>query len=258
MYSSISDTSCQIDPWDRVPLILNRIKPPTIPPRVCDITDYGATRSASDDVEASSATVDANAKAFADAIEHCNSLGGGIVYVPSGTFITSPITLKSNIALHISTLAIVRFTRDTSKYPSVFTRFEGIELISYSPFIYSYKVENIAITGSGILDGNADCQHWWPMVGATGSQCWANSTEYPGDPGNDRVTLFQMAEDNVPVEERQFGQGHILRPQFIQPYLSRNVLIEGVTVINSPMWIIHPVLCENVIIRNIRLERYLQ
>lgn len=63
-----------------------------------------------------------------------------------------------------------------------------------------------------------------------------------------------MAENNVPVEQRQFGQGHFLRPQFIQPYLSKNVLIEGVTVINSPMWIIHPVLCENVIVRNVILE----
>lgn len=149
-FSYISDTSCQIDPWDRVPQILSRIKPPYIPPRACDITDFGATRSAFNAVEAPSATVDANTKAFADAIEHCNSLGGGIVYVPSGTFITSAITLKSNIALHISIQAIVRFTRDTSKYSSVFTRFEGVEVINYSPLIYAYKVENIAITGKFI------------------------------------------------------------------------------------------------------------
>lgn len=126
---------------------MSRIKAPTIPTRTCDITDFGATRSASNAVEAPSATVDANAKAFTDAIAHCNSLGGGIVYVPSGTFITSAITLKSNIALHISTQAIVRFTRDTSKYSSVFTRWEGVEVINYSPLIYAYKEENIAITG---------------------------------------------------------------------------------------------------------------
>lgn len=62
-----------------------------------------------------------------------------------------------------------------------------------------------------------------------------------------------MAEDNVPVSERVFGEGHYLRPQFIQPYRSKNVLIEGVTILNSPMWIVHPVLCENVIIRNINI-----
>lgn len=73
----------------------------------------------------------------------------------------------------------------------------------------------------------------------------------------DKTALLQMVKNNVPVEQRVFGQGHLLRPQFIQPYRSKNVLIEGVTVTNSPMWIIHPVLCENVIIRNVVLERYM-
>lgn len=72
---------------------------------------------------------------------------------------------------------------------------------------------------------------------------------------NDKIALLQMVENNVPVEQRVFGQGHLLRPQFIQPYRSKNVLIEGVTITNSPMWIIHPVLCENVIIRNVILNR---
>jgi len=133
----------------------------------------------------------------------------------------------------------------------VFTRWEGMEVMNFSPLIYAFEAENIAITGDGTLDGNGDCDHWWPWKDASGSQCWANSTQ---NQINDKNALLQMVENNVRVEDRVFGQGHFLRPQFIQPYRSKTVLIEGVTITNSPMWIIHPVLCENVIVRNVILN----
>ncbi len=167
---------------------------------------YGAQKSGLNDVDAPSGIVDANSKAFSDAINDCNIRGGGTVNVPSGTFITSAITLKSNISLYISSGAIVRFTREFSRYPTVFTRWEGVELMNYSPLIYAFEAENIAITGSGILDGNADCDNWWNW-----RQYCGNSTHNQND---DRRILFQMAEDNVPVEDRVFGSsggGHYLR-----------------------------------------------
>lgn len=127
---------------------MSRIKVPIISSdNLCDITEYGAVSSAYNTVDVPSATVDVNSKAFKDAIENCTALGGGTVFVPDGTFITSAITLKSNISLHISENAIVRFTRDTSKYPLVYTRWEGMELMNYSPLIYAFEAENIAITG---------------------------------------------------------------------------------------------------------------
>lgn len=145
-------TTGQSDPWDEVPIILSRIREPTFPPVVFNILDYGAIRSPSpEDVEAPEVTVDANSLAFQHAIGNCTSRGGGIVYVPTGTFITAAITLKSNVNLHVSYGAIIRFTRDTTKYPLVYTRWEGIELMNYSPFIYAFEETNIAITGSGIL-----------------------------------------------------------------------------------------------------------
>lgn len=118
-----------------------------------------------------------------------------------------------------------------------------------------FRVSKITIctVGDGVLDGNGDCENWWPWKDATGTQCWANSTQ---NQNNDKLALMEMVANDVPVEQRVFGQGHFLRPQFIQPYRSKNVLIEGVTIINSPMWIVHPVLCENVIIRNVVLNRY--
>lgn len=110
--------------------------------------------------------------------------------------------------------------------------------------------------GNGTIDGNCDCEHWWPWKGE-----WPDLDKLCWDPAvgvnqaADRDLLFQMAEDNIPVEERVFGLGHYLRPHFIQPYNSTNVLIEGVTLLHSPMWVVHPVLCENVIIRNINITR---
>lgn len=149
----------------------------------------------------------------------------------------------------------VLFTHDISKYPIVLSRTEGMELYNYSPFIYAYEAENIAITGQGTLDGNADCEHWWPWNGRN-----SNLEQYCGiteaHPGHavDLAMLTDMVARGVPVEERVFGDNHFLRPQFVQPHRSKNVLIEGVTLKRSPMWVLNPVLCENVIVRAVTID----
>lgn len=227
------------DPWSQLPQILARIKPPTFPDRDFDIRKFGAKDDGVFDCT----------EAFQKAIASCASQGGGRIIVPVGEFLTGAIRLKSNVNLHVSSGATIRFTRDTSKYPLVFTRWEGVELMNYSPFIYAFEEHNIAITGRGTLDGNADCDHWWRWKGR--EQCgWK-----PGDPSQekDRNLLFEMAEKGVPVAERVFGEGHYLRPQFIQPYRCKNVLIEGVTLKNSPMWQVHPVLCTNVTVHGMTI-----
>lgn len=121
--------------------------------------------------------------------------------------------------------------------------------MNYSPFIYAFENENIAITGSGTLDGNASIDNWWS---------WKGRKEYGWKKGEPEETsdvkrLYQMPEDNVPVKERVFGKGSYLRPNFIQPYRCKNVLIDSVTIKRSPMWVIHPVLCENVTVQNVRV-----
>jgi len=124
--------------------------------------------------------------------------------------------------------------------------------MNYSPFIYAFEQENITITGKGTIDGNRDCEHWWPWKGRT--HCgWK-----PGDVNQekDRNQLFDMAERGLPVSERIFGEGHYLRPQFIQPYRCKNVLIEDVTLFNSPMWQVHPVLCNNVTVRGLSISSF--
>jgi polygalacturonase len=220
------------DPWGKLPAILSRIKAPSFPARDFVITDHGAQAGA-----------DASA-AIRAAIEACHRAGGGRVVVPAGEFQTGPIHLLSNVNLHVSEGATLRFSNDPARYlPVVLTRWEGVELMNYSPLVYAYQQENVAVTGTGTLDGQAGPEHWWPWKRGDG----------PTSQKPDRDRLFRQAEDGVPVAERVYGGGHYLRPQFIQPYRCRNVLIEGVTVRNAPMWVIHPVLSTNVIVRGVQV-----
>jgi polygalacturonase len=209
------------DPWDEVPIILSRIKEPVFPDRDFDAARYNSIN---------------------DAILACNRAGGGRVVVPSGARTVQPIRLLSRVNLHLSEGAILKFTTDPRQYlPAVFTRWEGTELMNYSPFIYAFEQEDIAITGPGTLDGQADAMHWWD---------WTRNASTA------RRRLVEFGASGTPVRERVFGEGSYLRPNFIQPYRCRNVFIEGVTIRNSPMWEIHPVLCTNVIVRGVTVDSH--
>jgi polygalacturonase len=235
-----------VDPWETAAAIVARIRPPTFPDRDFPIDRYGADPQAVADSSA----------AIAQAIADCHAAGGGRVVVPPGDWVTGPIHLKSNVNLHLAKGATLRFKTDPKAYlPLVFTRWEGIELMNYSPFIYAFACENIAVTGQGVIDGQCSREHWWTWKGPwkQGQHGWAEGMP---DQRPARAKLFQMAEDNVPVAQRVFGEGSYLRPSFIQPYRCRNVLIEGVSLRRSPMWQLHPVLCENVTIRGVNIDSH--
>jgi unsaturated rhamnogalacturonyl hydrolase len=227
--------------WAQVSEILARIKEPVFPGREFSIIDYGAAADGKTDCT----------EAIARAIDACTKAGGGRVVVPAGSYLTGPIVLKSQVNLHVDGGATLVFKTDPNAYlPAVLTRFEGMECFNYSPLIYAFGQTNIAITGSGVLDGQADNTHWWPWKGKT-SFGWTN-----GAPKQDkaRARLAKMVEDGVSIADRKFGEGDYLRPSFIQPYLCGRVLVEGVRIRRSPMWEIHPVLCSNVIVRGVSIE----
>lgn len=229
------------DAWQKAADIVRNIRPPTFPDRIFDITKYGAVADGR-----SMCT-----SAIARAIEACASAGGGRVLVPAGTYLTGPVHLRSQVELHVADGATLRFDTNPTSYPLVFTRWEGIELMNYSPLIYARRQKNIAITGKGTLDGQGSERHWWAWKGP-----WGGATAYGWKDGMPdqrpaRARLFQMAEDAVPVERRVFGAGSYLRPPLIQPYECENVLIADVRVRNSPFWSIHPVLCRNVTLRGV-------
>ena len=233
----------QQDPWQEAETIRRNIKAPVFPKRDFQLTAYGAINDGTHDCT----------EAFRKAIQACHAAGGGRVVVPAGRYLTGPIHLLSNVNLHVSKEATILFDHDPKKYlPAVLTRFEAIELMNYSPLIYAYEQQNIAVTGEGELNGQADEEHWWYWKG--------NSKKLAKDDPRQKMNQFdanerlkKMAEDNVPVNKRVFGEGDYLRPSFIEPYRCKNVLIEGVTIKESPMWIIHPVLSENVTIRKVKV-----
>jgi len=225
--------------WKQADAILARIVPPRFPSREFPVTRFGAVPDGKTDCT----------DAIRKAIAACHSAGGGHVTIPAGQFATGPIHLKSRVNLHVSERATLLFSRDPRSYlPLVFTRFEGVELMNYSPFIYAFEQEDVAITGGGTLDGQAGERNWWPWKGA-----WSGHPAVEGMPtqATARTRLFQMAAQGIPVAQRTFGEGSYLRSNFIQPYRCKNVLIEGVRIVNSPMWEINPVLCTNVTVRGV-------
>ena len=209
------------DPWDETRAILARIKEPAFPNRDFNVTQYGSIN---------------------EAIAACSAAGGGRVVVPAGEFMTGALRLKSRVNLHLLAGSVVKFSTDPKAYlPMVFTRYEGTELMNYSPFIYALDEQDVAITGAGALDGQADATHWWN---------WTRSM------AASRRKLVDYGAAGTPVAERVFGDGSFMRPNFIQPYRCRNVFIEGITIRNSPMWEIHPVLSTNVIVRGVTIESH--
>jgi unsaturated rhamnogalacturonyl hydrolase len=229
--------------WAQVPEILARIQAPVFPDAEFPITKFGAASDGKTDCS----------EAIAKAIEACARAGGGKVVVAAGEYLTGPIHLKSGVNLHLDGGATLKFKTDPKAYlPAVLTRFEGMECWNYSPLIYAYRQENIAVTGEGVLDGQADNTNWWPWKGKT-EYGWTN-----GAPKQDKARnrLIKMVADNAPVDERKFGEGDYLRSSFIQPNLCRNVLIEGVRIRRSPMWEIHPLLCTNVIVRGVDIATH--
>ncbi|KAB8294452.1 glycoside hydrolase family 28 protein [Bifidobacterium avesanii] len=173
------------------------------------------------------------------AIDACASLGGGTVTVPEGVWHTGPLHLKSRIRLNVEAGARVEFSADREDYlPPVFTRWEGLECWNYSPLVYARDCEDVALTGEGELVGHGEAWWDWKRTQAAGSNA-----------------LYDMAAAGVPVDDRVFGtEEAALRPSFVQFIGCRRVLIEGVTVLDGPQWTLHPVYCDDVVVRGVTVR----
>lgn len=213
------------DPWGRANRIVAAIRRVAIPQRNFPLADFIPQ---ADDAR----------PAILAAIRAAHEAGGGRVVIPAGLHLSAgPIHLRSNVELHLEAGATVRFLPGEHLYlPPVRTRWEGTECYTLSPLLYAEDCENIAVTGPGTIDGQG-AAHWLP---------WRATQKAA------QTALRDMGRDGVPVEQRIFTGERRLRPHFVQFNRCKRVLVDGPQLVDSPFWMVHPLLCEDVIIRNIR------
>lgn len=220
------------DDWAMATTIVESIKSPAIPDKDFVITDFGAISDGKTDAR----------PAILAAIDKASNEGGGRVVLPKGDwFSKGPVHLKSKIDFHIAEGATLVFGPDPQDYlPAVLTRWEGTELYSYSPLIYAYKVHDVAITGKGVIDGNAhSIFHDW------------HQKQEP-----DQLKLRKMGNTGVPAKKRIFTKGTYLRPSMIQFFHAERVLLQDYTLLNAPFWVNHLVYTDHAIVRNIRVDSH--
>lgn len=230
------------DAWEtQYKQIEKNIRQPEFKDKCYKITDFGASTSAKAEV---------NQKAINKAIAACSKAGGGKVVVPAGTFNTGAITLLSKVNLHVEKDGVLLFVFQPELYPIVPTRWEGIDCWNLQPCVYAYKQTDIAITGEGVIDGGGENDTWWK---------WCGKDTYGWKEGvvsqklGSRARLLRQAEDGVDMNERKYGPQDGLRPQLININQCDGVLIEDVTLLRSPFWVIHPLLSKNITVRGVKI-----
>ena len=243
--------------YEDLPFDMEKVQRPNIPSREVDIRDFGGVGDG----------VVLNSEAFVQAIEALSAKGGGRVIVPTGVWLTGPITLKDNIELHIMPDAVLLFSTDRDLYPIVETVFEGLDTKRCISPINAVGAKNIAITGGGTIDGNGDSwrqvkkskispSQWKALLKSGGFTNKKGDLWYP-DSSSFRGAVVSDAF-NVPqgltTEEEWNSVKTYLRPVMISFKDCENVLMEDCLFQNSPCWNIHPLMCKNVIINNVTVR----
>ena len=238
--------------WDEAKYkqIEQSIQQPHINGKDYDITKFGAKPEA---------TAAQNQKAIQKAIDKCSKKGGGRVVVPAGqTFKTGAISLKSHVNLHVEEGAVLLFAFEPELYPIVETSWEGLECFNLSPCVYAFKQTDIAITGKGTIDGSGSRETWWP---------WCGATKFGWKEGmiaqkiEARPRLLKCGEDGIPMydekgnrsPERVFGPKDGLRPQLVSFNWCERILLEDVTLLRSPFWVIHPLHSTDITVRRVKM-----
>ncbi|MCR8666789.1 glycoside hydrolase family 28 protein [Aestuariibaculum sp. M13] len=233
-----------------------KVKTTQFPDYSVNIANFGAVNDG----------ITKNTKAFEEAISTINNNGGGSVIVPRGIWLTGPIIFKSNVNLHLDTGAVIVFSKDFDDFPLVKTSFEGLETVRCISPITANNVENIAITGEGIIDGSGDAwrpvkaskmteNQWKKLVNSGGVLSKDKRIWFPSEgarKGYEGTTNF-----NVPdlINDAEFQSiKDYLRPVMVSLVNSKRILLDGPTFQNSPAWNIHPLMSEDLIIRNLKVR----
>ena len=195
-------------------------------------------------------------RALQNAIDDLSESGGGRLCLSAGVWRSGALQLRSGVELHLeSPETVLQFinTEIEENYPVVYSHWEATPCYNYSALLYAKDAHDIAVSGPGVLDGGADQHHWWDWHHQV-EEAWSADRVDLQQP--DRLALRQMNMEAVPVEERRFGPGHYLRPNFVQFLCCERVLLRDVTLKNSPMWQLNPVLCRSVIVDGVTLSSH--
>jgi polygalacturonase len=232
------------------------IPQPAIPNNVVRLNDFGAVQGGKV----------LNSQAFADAIEAVSKKGGGKVVIPAGIWLTGPINLKSNLELYTEPGALIIFSDNKDLYPVIETSFEGLNTWRCMSPIYGKNVENIAFTGSGVWDGSGDAwrfvkkgklneSQWKQLINSGGVLNEKKDEWYPSQQFKDAMG---NADQNVRLDLKTKAEFEAIR-DFLRPVMvsirnSKNVMFDGPVFQNSPAWCIHPLMVENLIVRNVTVR----
>ncbi|MDO9554472.1 glycoside hydrolase family 28 protein [Rhodonellum sp.] len=242
--------------YDGVEFDMPKVKETSFPDFLLSIAEFGAVSDG----------LTKNTEAFAKTIEAVAKNGGGTVLVPRGIWLTGPIRFQSNINLHLEAGALILFSKDFEDYPLVETSFEGLNTTRCVSPIYALEVENIAITGSGTIDGNGDAwrpvkrskmtdSQWKKLLASGGFLNEKKDIWFPTE--GSRTGYISSSSFNVPdlIDASEFEKVRdFLRPVMVSIVSSKRILLDGVTFQNSPAWNIHPLMSEDIIIRNLSVR----
>jgi len=244
------------DIYDGIEFEMPKVKTTSFPDYEVSISDFGAI----------SGGLFKNSEVFAKAINDVNSKGGGKIIVPRGIWLTGPITFKSNINLHLEDGSLILFSKDVDDYPLIKTSFEGLHTVRCISPINAFEVENIAITGNGIIDGNGDAWRpvkkgkmtsgqWQKLLNSGGALSADGNRWFPSESskkGYESSTNFNVPDliDDTELESVK----DFLRPVMVSISTSKRILLDGPTFQNSPAWNIHPLKSEDIIIRNLNVR----
>ncbi|MNX71541.1 Polygalacturonase [compost metagenome] len=252
----MAQNSKPYDSYENIEFKMAKIQEPQIPNNTVNIKDFGAINGG----------YVLNTKAFADAIDAVSKKGGGKVIIPPGIWLTGPIILKSNIELHAETGALIKFSTDKSLYPIIQTSFEGLSTWRCISPIYGKNLENIAFTGNGVWDGSGEVwrqvkkskltESQWKKVIASGGVL--NDKKESWYPSETFMKASVGADQNVRLDlktKEEFEAIHdFLRPVMVSIQNSKRVLFDGPVFQNSPAWNIHPLMVEDLIVRNVTVR----
>jgi polygalacturonase len=217
-------------PTDSVDAIVKRIQLPNIPLYKIEVTKLGAKGDSISDSK----------PAFDKAMALCKKNNGGTIIVTKGIYLLNgPIHFVSNVNLKIENGARIKFSNKPEHYlPMVHTSWEGTMLYNYSPLIYAYNCTNIAITGEGTIDGE-------------GSTSWKS---FKSKEEADKMISREMNHNNIPLQDRKFGKGHFLRPQMIQFFNCKNILVENIRIEDTPFWCLHLLKSQSITVRGLHYK----